>query len=179
MIYLIRHGQAAASWGDHPDPGLSDLGRTQAKTVAASLSGLGLAHAFTSPMARCQETGSFFADLSGLGLRVEPHVTEIPTPAEVDDRVAWLRSLMSGDWSAAPGVVADWKANLLSSLNALPDQSVVFTHFVAINAVVGALEGTDQVTVFRPNYCSITKIERTPDGLRLIERGESLETKVL
>ena len=179
MIYLIRHGQAAASWGAHPDPGLSDLGRMQAETVANSLSELGLAQAFTSPMTRCQETGSFFAGASGLDLQVEPHVTEIPTPAEVEDRVVWLRSLMSGDWSEAPGVVADWKANLLGTLYALPDQSVVFTHFVAINAVVGALEGTDQVTVFRPNYCSMTKIERTPDGLRLIARGESLETKVL
>ena len=24
MIYLVRHGEAAASWGNHPDPGLSD-----------------------------------------------------------------------------------------------------------------------------------------------------------
>ena len=30
MIYLVRHGEAAASWGDHPDPGLSELGQKQA-----------------------------------------------------------------------------------------------------------------------------------------------------
>ena len=86
---------------------------------------------------------------------------------------------MSGDWQTAPSIVENWRSNLLETLNALPAQSVVFTHFVAINAIVGALEATDQVTVFRPNYCSITKIEKTPTGLRLVERGESLETKVL
>lgn len=179
MIHLIRHGQAAASWGDHPDPGLSDLGKQQAAAVAKTLNALPFEHSFTSPMARCRETGSFFSDLSGLDLHVEPHVTEIPTPDGIEDRVAWLRSLMSGDWQTAPSIVENWRSNLLETLNALPAQSVVFTHFVAINAIVGALEATDQVTVFRPNYCSITKIEKTPTGLRLVERGESLETKVL
>ena len=65
MIYLIRHGQAAASWGEHPDPGLSDLGREQAASVATALQTRNIAHAFTSPMARCRETGSYFANLSG------------------------------------------------------------------------------------------------------------------
>lgn len=179
MIYLIRHGQAAASWGEHPDPGLSELGRKQAAQVATVLRAQNIEHAFTSPMARCQETGSYFANLSGLPLPIEPHVTEIPTPKDVEDRVTWLRALMSGNWSAAPALVEQWRADLLDTMNALPDHSVVFTHFVAINAIVGALEGTDQVTVFRPNYCSMTQLETRSDGLQLIARGESLETKVL
>ena len=29
-IILIRHGEASASWGDDPDPGLSQLGENQA-----------------------------------------------------------------------------------------------------------------------------------------------------
>ena len=37
MIYLVRHGEAAAGWGDHPDPGLSALGQKQAKAVAVEL----------------------------------------------------------------------------------------------------------------------------------------------
>ena len=148
MIYLIRHGEAAASWGSHPDPGLSENGRAQAETVAKALASETITNAITSPMARCQETGSFFANASGLELTIEPAVTEIPTPADVTDRVPWLRGLMSGQWADAPGLVRDWRQGLLDTLSALPDETVVFSHFVAINAVVGHLENPATVTGF-------------------------------
>ena len=179
MIYLVRHGEAAASWGSHPDPGLSDAGRAQADAVAQALMDEQITHAITSPMARCQETASYFAEASNLPLRIEPAVTEIPTPSDVTDRVTWLRALMSGQWNDAPGLVQDWRRKLIETLTTLPENTVVFTHFVAVNAVVGSVEGTDNVTVFRPNYCSVTKLDNTTGALRLVERGQSLETKVL
>ena len=179
MIYLVRHGEAAASWGSHPDPGLSDNGRAQAETVAQTLLNEPISHAISSPMARCQETGGFFANVANLSLTIEPAVTEIPTPSDIIDRVPWLRGLMSGQWKDAPDLVNTWRNGLISTLEALPDETVVFTHFVAVNAVVGSIEGTDNVTVFRPNYCSVTKLDNTSGTLRLVERGQSLETKVL
>ena len=36
-IILIRHGEAASSWGDDPDPGLSNLGKSQAEAVKENL----------------------------------------------------------------------------------------------------------------------------------------------
>ena len=33
-IYMIRHGKAAAGWDGDADPGLNELGRTQAEAVA-------------------------------------------------------------------------------------------------------------------------------------------------
>ena len=36
-IILIRHGEAASSWGDDPDPGLSNLGKDQAEAVKENL----------------------------------------------------------------------------------------------------------------------------------------------
>ena len=179
MIYLVRHGEAAASWGSHPDPGLSDNGRAQADTVAQILLNEPISHAISSPMARCQETGGVFASAAKLPLSIEPAVTEIPTPSDITDRVPWLRGLMSGQWADAPELVRTWRNGLISTLQSLPDQTVVFTHFVAVNAVVGSIEDTDNVTVFRPNYCSVTKLDNTSGALRLVERGQSLETKVL
>lgn len=179
MIYLIRHGEAASSWGEHPDPGLSDLGREQAAAAAKTLQQLEIDLAISSPMARCQETAQAFADVSGLDLKIEQNVTEIPTPSDIGDRVPWLRNLMSGAWSDAPQLVQTWRHHLIRTVSLLPANTAVFTHFVAINAIVGHVEETDAVTVFRPNYCSLTKLEPGPAGLKLIERGESLETKVL
>ena len=179
MIYLIRHGEAASSWGEHPDPGLSDAGHEQAAAVAATLSSLGIERALTSPMARCQETAQAFANVSGLDLKVESNVTEIPTPSDVEDRVPWLRNLMSGAWTDAPQLVQTWRHHLIRTVSQLPRNTVVFTHFVAINAIVGHVEETNTVTVFRPNYCSLTKLDAQSGRLRLVARGRSLETKVL
>lgn len=179
MIYLIRHGEAAAKWGDHPDPGLSEAGQDQAETVAQSLLKKGVEHIITSPMARCQATAAAFAGVSGLEARVEPRVTEIPTPADVNDRVPWLRALMSGNWADAPALVQDWRRELIGAVADLPDHTAVFTHFVAINGMVSHLEGVETVTTFRPNYCSVTTLDREMGELKLVARGESLETRVL
>ena len=179
MIYLIRHGEAAATWGAHPDPGLSDTGREQAKAVAARLSRLGIRQVVTSPMARCQETAQAFSALSGLELAIEPAVTEIPTPPAIEDRVSWLRGLMSGTWDTAPDLVQDWRSDLIKAVSALPAGTAVFTHFVAINALTGHLENDVNVTVFRPNYCSVTTLDSLSGAIRLVERGESLDTRVL
>lgn len=178
MIYLVRHGEAASSWGSHPDPGLSEKGQTQAEAVAAILP-TDITSALTSPMQRCRETSAPFAQLSGLDVRVEPFVTEIPTPDEIEDRVIWLRALMSGQWDSTPQLIKDWRANLIKTVSALPPQTVVFSHFIAINALVGHLEGSQDVTVFKPDHCSVTVLDQGADGLNLVKRGDEAGTKVL
>lgn len=179
MIVFVRHGEAAASWGDHPDPGLSEKGWTQARAAAEQIAALGVEQIISSPMQRCQDTAKSFSDRSGFGITVDRDVSEIPTPTGVADRVAWLRSLMSGTWHAAEPLIQDWRERLIARAESLPDHTVVFSHFVAINALVGHLEGTEHVTVFRPDHCSLTLMERTPQGLVLKQRGGEAGTRVL
>ncbi|MGB2220660.1 MAG: phosphoglycerate mutase family protein, partial [Henriciella sp.] len=54
MIMLVRHGEAAASWGAHKDPGLSETGHQQAAVVAEELSFFNHEQIITSPMRRCR-----------------------------------------------------------------------------------------------------------------------------
>ena len=56
---------------------------------------------------------------------------------------------------------------------------MVFSHFVAINAVVSHLEGQDQVIVFRPDHTSRTTLRLDGDALKLVERGPEAVTGVL
>lgn len=179
MIYLVRHGEAAAGWGDHPDPGLSPLGQAQARAVSQILQSSGVTAAVTSPMQRCRETAAPFESLSGLLARVMPEVTEIATPEGVADRVAWLRALMAGTWLDAGPELTAWRQDMARSVAGLPDGAVVFTHFVAINALAGALEGDDRVTIFRPGHCSVTRLERRGGVLRVAEYGSEAATRVL
>ena len=57
--------------------------------------------------------------------------------------------------------------------------AAVFSHFVAINAVISSLERSDAVIVFRPDHTSCTTLEVGPLGLTLVERGAEAATSVL
>lgn len=180
MITLIRHGEAAAKWGDHPNPSLSEQGRAQAEAVGRALSGNIVSQILTSPMKRCQETALPLYQALKLQAQITPEVSEIPTPHDLKtDRVTWLRGLMSGIWSDAEPIVQDWRSALLETIQSLPDNTVVFTHFVAINAIVSALEGREETTVFKPTYCSQTILFREDGTLKVKSRGSEAETRVL
>jgi len=179
LIWLIRHGEAAAGWGDHPDPGLSALGAGQAEAVAGLLGAAGVRQIVSSPMQRCRETARPLS--SGLGLvpLIAPEVSEIATPPATPDRVAWLRAVMAGTWAEAGEAYLLWRAAMGAFADALPAGTAVFSHFVAINALCGLLEGDERVTVFRPGHCSVTRLERVGGRLRVAEYGSEAASRVL
>jgi len=116
LIYLVRHGEAAASWGDHPDPGLSALGQDQAIAVAQQLATKGIKHVVSSPMQRCRETAAPFEVLSGIKSDVETRVSEVGTPSDVEDRVSWLQKIMAGQWTDAGSDLLAWQAQLVDCI---------------------------------------------------------------
>lgn len=179
MIWLIRHGEAEAGWGDHPDPGLSALGRKQAEAVAALLKPLPVRGIISSPMQRCRETSEPTATQLVLAAAIAPEVSEIATPADTQDRVSWLRAVMAGTWTEAGEDYVAWRRRMGAFVSDLPDGTVVFSHFVAINALCGLFEQDDRVTVFRPSHCSVTRLERRDGILRVAEYGSESATRVL
>lgn len=177
MIFLVRHGEAAAGWGDHPDPGLSHLGHEQARAVSRALGELGATKVIASPMQRCRETAAPFADQLGVSARIEPAVSEIVTPDGIADRVNWLREVMAGTW---PDALMPWREQATAAVSGLAEGTAVFSHFVAINAIVGQLSGAADVLVFRPGHCSVTVLERDGDGVLQVTRlGDEAATRIL
>ena len=179
MIYLVRHGEAAASWGDHPDPGLSELGLQQAVAVADELVSRGATSAVTSPMRRCRETSVPFLRAVGIEAPVVPQVSEIVTPEGVGDRVTWLRGFMAGTWAVEGRDHTTWRDDMLKRIGALPDGAVVFTHFVAINAIASTLMQRPETIIFKPGHCSITTLSREGGQLKVQELGSESATRVL
>jgi broad specificity phosphatase PhoE len=57
--------------------------------------------------------------------------------------------------------------------------AAVFSHFVAINAVLTTLADAPQVITLRPDHASITTFELTGGKLTLVERGREAATQVL
>lgn len=52
-----------------------------------------------------------------------------------------------------------WRNTLLRRTASLAEDSVSFSHFIAINVVVAAARNDDAVVCFRPDHASITVIE--------------------
>lgn len=160
-LHLVRHGHAAAGWGDEPDPGLDDRGRAEASAVGASLAGaLTVRRLVSSPKARAQETAGPLARTWAAPVEVDPAYGEIPSPeGDVASRKAWLSSALASRWDDLGPDVDRWRAALLAAVRATEVDTVAFTHFVAINAVVAAATADDAVTVFLPANASVTELE--------------------
>lgn len=189
-LYLVRHGQATGGWDEDPDPGLSALGKDQAEAVAGALSAHGRLPLVSSPMRRTQETANAFtarwSSKSGIQkARIEPRVSEIPSPTpDLDIRRAWLSEVMGGHWSdpaaqwAGEHDLGSWRRDLLAALREIEEPTVITSHFVAINVVVGHILGDDRVVCFRPDNCSVTVIDKDGSDFRLVELGVEAETEV-
>lgn len=181
--FLVRHGEAAAHWGEEEDPGLSALGRRQAEQAVEELLVLnvpGDCALFTSPKARARETAAPFAARTDQAVTVAPAFREIPAPVPLAERRDWLRGFLSERWSACqhPEVLA-WRQALLEALAGLDRPAVIFTHFLVINAVVAHARGQDEVLAFWPGNGSVHELAILPDGgLEVVRLGAELETVV-
>lgn len=182
-LYLIRHARPVAAWsGDGEDPGLSEQGCAEAMAAAGALAGYAMRplRIVSSPMARCRETAEAFAARSGLPITLDPRVGEAPTPVDVPARPAWLKTVLNSKWSDIDPATGlhDWRAQVIEAALAHAG-AAVFTHFVAINAIVSNVIGADRVVVFEPDFASITTLVRNGDGWRLHQRGRQAATSVL
>jgi broad specificity phosphatase PhoE len=184
-IYLVRHGLAAASWEEDTDPGLSPTGHGQAAAAAQKLAPLGPMNIISSPMRRTQETAIPFEEQWQAKARIDERISEIPSPSmALNERRGWLMAIMEGKWTDPPALATQphdlpaWRRGTVEALLELTEPTIVSTHFVAINAIVGQLIGDDTVVGFRPDNCSITIIESNGQDLRLVEKGAEAETEV-
>lgn len=188
-LYLIRHAHPAAGWGEDADPGLDATGWQQAEAAARTVERtLDCMPIYTSPLRRCRETARPLERLWQRPAEALEPVAELPSPPLPlrAARQEWLRQAMRGTWcelndlapAGSPDYIA-WRQALLDSLDRLPQTSVVFSHFIAINVAVGAALSREDVVCFWPDHASITCVEAENGGLRLVDLGRQADTTVL
>lgn len=198
LLYLVRHGRAAAGWDVAIDPPLDELGGQQSRAAALSLvhrieqserehggAPLIKIDVVTSPLRRCRETADAFTSLGGAVARVESRIAEIPSPAHVpmEDRITWLRRIMQGTWSdliAAEGATyQEFHAALVAWACDVRVDTVAFSHFVAINALVGAAIGDDRVVIRSLDNASVTTLHVNVAGkLTLVAGGAEADSLI-
>ncbi|CAB4873228.1 unannotated protein [freshwater metagenome] len=179
-LYLVRHGRAAAGWNVDPDPGLDDLGRQQAERMADALQPLGPLALVSSPLLRCQQTAAVLGLRWGVDATIASDVAEIPSPigVAVADRVEWLREAMRGTWAELGPRYTEFRDGVAAYLSGLTDDTVVASHFVAINAAIGAAAHDDSVVIRSLDNCSVTVIDVVEGRLHLVEGGHEADTLI-
>ena len=181
-LHLVRHGHAAAGWGQERDPGLDGVGARQADRAAAELHAeLSPRRIVSSPLRRATETAGPLAARWDRPIEVVGAYGEIPSPT--DDlalRQTWLSSALASNWADLDDDVTAWRSRLLAEARETAADQVVFTHFVAINALVAEATADSAVTVFLPANASVTVIDvDTGSGaLRVVELGSEATTEV-
>ncbi|UCH49845.1 MAG: histidine phosphatase family protein [Betaproteobacteria bacterium] len=187
-LYFVRHARPSANWGEEPDAGLDATGLEQAEAAAQTLARtLQPMPIYTSPLRRCRETARPLEQLWQQTAQVLEAVAEIPSPpVHLRERFRWLKQAMEGTWQelrdSAPPNSPDylgWRETLLSSLATMAHDSVIFSHYIAINVVVGAAQSRDEVVCFRPDHTSITSIEVAAQSVKVVELGRERDTTIL
>jgi probable phosphoglycerate mutase len=179
-IWLVRHGEAAASFDQEIDPGLSLLGHEQAVTAAQQLSAIVPpdAQLLSSPKQRALQTGAPFVSLRDAVLQSDDRFIELPSPEGLAQRSEWLQQALAANWSALPRAVHDWQNGIAAALQSLSTPTVIFTHFLVINSIAAAISREDAVVQCLPANGSIHHLQIEGARWRWASRGAMLESIV-
>jgi broad specificity phosphatase PhoE len=85
---------------------------------------------------------------------------------------------MSGTWGQLDDRYTAFRDGVVGFLCSLPADTVVTSHFVAINAAIGAATGRDELVIRRLDNCSITVIDVIEGRLHLVEGGHEADTLI-
>lgn len=62
-----------------------------------------------------------------------------------------------------------WRRDVLDTIGAVREDTVMVTHYVVINAVVGAATNDDRVICFHPDHTDTTIVDRTGARLTVVD----------
>jgi broad specificity phosphatase PhoE len=183
VVRLVRHGRATGGWDADPDPGLDDVGRAQASALAEHLAPLvdgATPRLVTSPFRRCRETAGPLAERWSIAAVVEPLVAEIPSPDGIPfgRRVPWLQAAMASTWTDLGPRYVTYRDDVATYVAGRREDTVIVSHFVAINAVIGVCTGDDRVLIHRLDHTSVTVVTTSGAGLELVEVGHEADTQL-
>ena len=174
-VYLVRHGEAQVPWSKGGNSGLSKTGKQQAEQVATRLLNLSQPQLISSPLRRAKETGYPLGRQLGIQMSVEDRFCEVPLSTDLKIRKDWLQSVSTMRWHQVDESISRWRSNAWAALIELRRDTVVFTHFMLINALVSRATANDGLVYFEPGYGSITHLRiYNDDRCELMSIGQSI-----
>jgi broad specificity phosphatase PhoE len=179
-LIFVRHGEASESWGEHLDPGLSENGVSQSQKLISNNS-LQLLEDYifiSSPMSRAEMTAAPLIKKYKKSLLIDSIFSEIPSKVIASEKKEWLKKIMTMNVDVLPQDVAEWRNSIISRTLSFSDNTIIFSHFMVINAVVSGLMNRSEIMYFYPGYTSITKITLQNNRAMSISLGDEKKTLI-
>tara|TARA_B100001123_G_scaffold423982_1_gene534800 strand:- start:405 stop:974 length:570 start_codon:yes stop_codon:yes gene_type:complete len=180
-IYLIRHGEAQSAWDEDPDPDLSEKGKEQSELLKEKLLPVLPSDfkAISSPLLRAQKTAIPLKNELGFEMSINDKFAEIPSPGiPLSERREWLKGIFNINTKNLEEPQMLWRNSIIESLKSLNNNTIIFSHFMVINCVVGWINNSEKFVSFYPDNCSITKIIRAEDNFKILNLGRDFSTTV-
>ena len=175
-VYLVRHGEASVPWSQAKDAGLSSIGLQQAESVASELAELNSLQLISSPLLRAQETAIPLGRRWDIPTQIDERFREVPLASNLEQRKAWLVDVMSSHWHEVNANIAEWRNAAWEALLNIEQSSVIFTHFMLINAMVTCATKDERLVCFEPDYVSVTHLRIVANGeCELVSIGNSID----
>jgi len=188
-VFLIRHGQAEDGWTSI-DPGLSETGIHQSKKLSEKINKMitGREAVVSSPLKRCLETANISLAKLDVNISIDNTFAELPSPiSDLNKRVVWLKRVLPLTWeelendpvSASSCIsYSSWREDVIRSLLKLKGDSIIFSHYVVINSIIGWVLNSNKVVNFNPANCSITTLEINKGKISILSLGDENLSKV-
>jgi broad specificity phosphatase PhoE len=175
-VRLVRHGEPSEGLGIDPD--LTARGAEQAAALVSLLEPCSLV---TSPLQRARSTARPLELAWGVDALIEPAVRELPSPSSSNiDRASWLRSAMRGTFADLDPEHREWRDGIVDFIRSQTADTVIVTHAVVINALVGSCIGDDRVWQVFPAHTSVTTVEvDATRAMRVVELGAQATSRVV
>ena len=180
-IIFIRHGEASNAWGDHLDPGLSENGHLQSADLLKhkELQNLEDFCFISSPKSRAIETGKPLADKFGKKLNIDEIFIEIPSKNIAQDKKQdWLKSIIQTKRDDLPDFIESWSDDIYLKSKSFKENTIVFTHFMVINALLSRLAKKNTLMYFYPNYTSVVKVGIKNNAFEYFSTEENKKTSI-
>jgi probable phosphoglycerate mutase len=179
-IWLVRHGEASASWGEHSDPGLSDKGVIEAEAAATYLQSVvpqGVA-LVSSPKARAQETAAPLAARLNRSVEINDAFKEIQAPVPLENRQVWLQGFMRQTWETQDASLWSWREGIVNALQEVTEPTVIFTHFLVINTVVAHSRQASKTVQCWPDNGSVHDVELVNGAINVVRLGQQMTSVI-
>ena len=85
---------------------------------------------------------------------------------------------MRQDWSEQSDDLWEWRRDILSGLKEAIGPTVVFCHFLVINAVIAEIENRSEVLQVYPANASFHELKLEGGKLSLVQLGQQMETRI-
>ena len=130
-------------------------------------------------MARALQTCQIALDIPLKNIEINATFSEIPSSnINAEDKSLWLQKISRASVRNLPNNLQNWFERIIEALEHITEDTIIFSHFMVINAVISYITKQDKLVTSFPDYTSLTKIENADGSLKLTSFGTDKKTHI-